>query len=324
MNATGRWQRFKAAIQKTGVNFFVEVPARVSSSMRSFTHSGRIRVAGQLNQTPMQGTLIPVAGGRHRLFVNGGTRSAAKVGLGDVVSNGLRPTKPNEVVAPEDLTAGLHRVPGALDAFNAQPVSRRRELIRFVDDARTPQSRERRIAKTADHILGQRGAPRRATRRNPWASALDVPQVRQSVRQQERISLLPPMESRRSLQRQTCIRSRTIPTRSRIDRDLWTGQDGALPRPSRFYGPCTFRRGNAEARLPRNRFLASPPNRERAVSQGRNDIPERPHSRAADPPAGGAGFGSCRMDQRGLCRRLSATPTSERIDSLSARYALKS
>ena len=160
MNATGRLQQFKAAIQKTGVNFFVEVPARVSSSMRSFTHSGRIRVAGQLNQTPMQGTLIPVAGGRHRLFVNGGTRSAAKVGLGDVVSIELRPTKPNEVVAPEDLTAGLHRVPGALDAFNAQPVSRRRELIRYVDGARTPQSRERRIAKTADHILGKEGLPR--------------------------------------------------------------------------------------------------------------------------------------------------------------------
>ena len=159
MNATGRLQRFKAAIQKTGVNFFVEVPARVSSSMRSFAHSGRIRVAGQLNQTPMQGTLIPVAGGRHRLFVNGGTRSVAKVGLDDVVSIELRPTKPNEVVAPEDLTAGLYRVPGALDAFNAQPVSRRRELIRYVDDARTPQSRERRIAKTADHILGKE-APR--------------------------------------------------------------------------------------------------------------------------------------------------------------------
>src|SRR5262245_57652730 len=103
--------------------------------MKSFARSGRIRVAGQLNRTPMQGTLIPVAGGRHRLFVNGGMRSAAKVGLGDVVSIELRPTKANEVVVPEDLAAELQRVPGALAAYNAQRVSRRRELIRYVDDA---------------------------------------------------------------------------------------------------------------------------------------------------------------------------------------------
>jgi hypothetical protein len=159
MNATGRLQRFQATIQKTGVNFFLAVPKRVSSTMKSFARSGRIRVAGQLNQTPIQGTLIPLAGGRHRLFVNVGTRSAAKVGLGDVVSIELRPTKANEVVVPEDLVEGLQRVPGALAAYNAQPVSRRRELIRYVDDARTPQSRERRITKTVDHILGKEASP---------------------------------------------------------------------------------------------------------------------------------------------------------------------
>jgi Bacteriocin-protection, YdeI or OmpD-Associated/Domain of unknown function (DUF5655)/Domain of unknown function (DUF1905) len=159
MNATGGLQRFQAKLQKTGVNLFVEVPARVSSAMEGFAHSGRIRVAGQLNTTPMQGTLVPVAGGRHRLFVNGGMRSAAKVGLGDLVSIELRPTKPNEIVVPDDLATGLRRVPGALAAFNAQPVSRRRELIRYIVDARTPQSRERRIAKTADHILGKEAPP---------------------------------------------------------------------------------------------------------------------------------------------------------------------
>jgi hypothetical protein len=156
MNAASR---FQATLQKTGVNFFVDVPARVVSTMKSFARSGRIRVAGRLNDTPMQGTLIPVAGGRHRLFVNGGRRSAAKVRLGDLVSFELRATKPNETVVPEDLAAGLRCVTGALDAFNAQPVSRRRELIRYVDDARTAQSRERRIAKTADHILGKEAPP---------------------------------------------------------------------------------------------------------------------------------------------------------------------
>ncbi len=159
--------RFRATIRRQGPNPYVDVPERVSRAFEPYGRDGRISVLGALNGRPMRTTLIPQGRGRHRLFVNGGMRAAAGVGVGDTVSFELAAVEVDDVRPPPDVAAGLRRVKGARAAFEALSPSHRRELLRHVDDARTPQTRRRRIAQIAEHALGARtGSSSRSERRS--------------------------------------------------------------------------------------------------------------------------------------------------------------
>ena len=139
------------------------------SASRSLTIPGEgVSVEGRLNEASIRATLVPVGKGRHRLFVNGGMREAAGVAVGDTVSFELLSTAHANVSVPEDLADALDEVDGAREAFEAMSPSHRRELIRYVDDARTPSTRERRIGRTADHALGKPPADRRPSGRPMW------------------------------------------------------------------------------------------------------------------------------------------------------------
>ena len=162
-------QRFQATIYKQGPNPYVHVPDRISQAFARQARAGRISVEGKLNDTPFRATLIPVGKGRHQLYVNGGMRSAAGVGVGDAVSFELRATRPDTVRPPADVTAALQRVSAAKAAFDALPPSHRRELLRYIDDARTPKTRQRYIQKSIDHVLGkQTPAAQRRPDRPLW------------------------------------------------------------------------------------------------------------------------------------------------------------
>jgi hypothetical protein len=145
-------------IQRLGPNPYVDVPARLSRAFAPHARAGRIAVRGTLNATPFRATLIPARRGRHRLFVNGGLRAAAGVAVGDTVFVSLRPTRPDAVPLPRDLASALRREPGAGAAFGALSAAYRLQLLRHVDDARTPATRRRRIAEVTAHAL-ERGAP---------------------------------------------------------------------------------------------------------------------------------------------------------------------
>ncbi len=71
---------FSARIYKVGINPCVAVPARVSEA---FNRRGYIRVRGTVNRFAIRSTLVPIRGGRHRLYINGTTRDGAHVVVGD-------------------------------------------------------------------------------------------------------------------------------------------------------------------------------------------------------------------------------------------------
>ena len=148
-------QRFTAMIYKQGTNPYVDVPVRVSRAFADHARAGRIIVEGKLDEASVRATLVPVGKGRHRLYVNGGMRSAARVGVGDTVAFELQATAFDAVGRPADVIAALHQVEGAEAAFAALSPSHRRELLRYVDDVRTVQTRRRRIQRTVEHALGR-------------------------------------------------------------------------------------------------------------------------------------------------------------------------
>jgi hypothetical protein len=153
-------ERFRARLSRDGPTAFVRVPARVSRAFRDHARAARVRVEGLLNGTPIRGTLVPVASGGHRLFVSLAFRRAASVDVGDTVRFELRPAS-WEIETPDDVARELRRRKGALAAFGALVPSHRRELIRYIDDAKSTEDRRRRIEKAAEHALGR---PCRASR----------------------------------------------------------------------------------------------------------------------------------------------------------------
>lgn len=168
--ASAPFQRFRATVHRHAVNPYVDIPPRVTRALAAHARSGRIRMEALLNRTSIRGTLVPVrdtGGPTHRLYLNGGMRAAAAVGVGDRVSLAIRAVGPDQVSVPFDLRTALRRDTKVRAAFDALSASHRRELIRFIDDARTPAARGRRILETIEHVKGGGETPARPARPAP-------------------------------------------------------------------------------------------------------------------------------------------------------------
>jgi hypothetical protein len=151
---TRRPLRFRAVVEKDGVNPFVRIPERVRAACAPFAERGRVRVTTRVAGQEAQGTLIPDRDGSQRLYMNGGIRARAGIGVGDRVAVELRPLRADEVGVPADLTRALAkaRLRGRFDALG---VTLRRELVRSVEDARSEQNRTARIERTLAHLRGE-------------------------------------------------------------------------------------------------------------------------------------------------------------------------
>jgi hypothetical protein len=142
---------FTATIYKLGTNPCVDVPERVS---KAFGRRGSVPVEATLHEHTFRVTLVPRGGGQHRLLINGEMRKAAGVDTGDTVHIALRiDTKPRDISVPEDLREALRAVSGAGKAFDGLAPSHRKELLRWVLDAKRPETRARRIRRVIERVL---------------------------------------------------------------------------------------------------------------------------------------------------------------------------
>ena len=85
--------------------------------------------------------------------VSAKVREAAGVAGGDEVDVTLSlDTEPREVVVPSDLTEALAREPEAARAFDALSYSRKRFYVDPIEEAKTPETRLRRIQKAVEAL----------------------------------------------------------------------------------------------------------------------------------------------------------------------------
>jgi Bacteriocin-protection, YdeI or OmpD-Associated/Domain of unknown function (DUF1905) len=92
-------------------------------------------------------------GGRYLLPLSAENRTAAGVAAGDEVDVRVElDTAPREVAVPEDLAAALAAadVRAAFDALN---FTQRKEHARTVEEAKKPETRQRRIEKVVGSLL---------------------------------------------------------------------------------------------------------------------------------------------------------------------------
>jgi hypothetical protein len=90
---------------------------------------------------------VQTYGGEFLLPFSATDREAAGVKAGDQVQVTLDlDLEPRTIEVPAALTAALAQQPGAMEAFAALAYSKRKEFVRQVNEARTQETRDRRIA----------------------------------------------------------------------------------------------------------------------------------------------------------------------------------
>src|SRR5262245_19278218 len=91
---------------------------------------------------------VAVMGGAFMVGVSAENRALTGVKGGDEVDVTLElDTEPRIYELPDDLAKALAGKPGATEAFHASAPPKRKEFVRQVNDAKTQETRERRIAK---------------------------------------------------------------------------------------------------------------------------------------------------------------------------------
>jgi len=96
---------------------------------------------------------VAVMGGEFMVGVAAEHRVAAGVAAGEEVDVDLElDTEPREVAVPADLATALNQEPDARRLFEGLSYSNRRRVVLSVEDAKTPETRRRRIDKAVDTL----------------------------------------------------------------------------------------------------------------------------------------------------------------------------
>ncbi|WP_138755659.1 YdeI/OmpD-associated family protein [Paenibacillus sinopodophylli] len=92
---------------------------------------------------------VAVMGGRYMIPLSAEHRKGAGVAAGDEVEIDIQlDTEPREIVVPVDLASALEAEAAAGTFFASLSYSNKRRLVLAIEDAKTAETRQRRIEKT--------------------------------------------------------------------------------------------------------------------------------------------------------------------------------
>lgn len=142
---------FKAKIYKTGINWCVDVPARISKKL--VAEKGYIRIRGEINHFAFKQTLVPVRNAPYRLFVNGIMMKGGKTALGKVAAFVIEQNDEDPIKAypmPALLKQQLDRNKLAAEFDNLIP-SRKKDILRYLNQIKTEET----LIKNVDKVIAQ-------------------------------------------------------------------------------------------------------------------------------------------------------------------------
>ncbi len=110
---------------------------KVVITLNGYTYRSTVAVMGDVFMIPLSQ--------EHRIGagITGGDEVAVTLALD---------TEPRTVEIPDDLMQALSAQAGLLDKFNRASYSVQKEFVRQVTDAKTPETREKRIAKVIEKL----------------------------------------------------------------------------------------------------------------------------------------------------------------------------
>ncbi|MCB1603940.1 MAG: YdeI/OmpD-associated family protein [Gammaproteobacteria bacterium] len=125
----------------------VRVPMKITNSLGT---RGPVLVNASVNNSELfQVSLFPVGGGKHYIRIKAKIRKLTKTKSGDRVKLDFVVLDPNDVDVPDELL-DLLETEGMIDAFMDIPPGKRNYLIRRIQEAVKPATREKRICEALD------------------------------------------------------------------------------------------------------------------------------------------------------------------------------
>jgi uncharacterized protein YdeI (YjbR/CyaY-like superfamily) len=133
----------------SGTLTFISVPKEV---MAKLTTRKRLPVKIRINQYEYRSTIAPM-GGEYVIPVRKEVREAAGVSGGDAITVSLEPDlQPRIVSVPDDLARSLRTHQGAKAAFEAMSYTHRKEYVQWIEGAKRPETRAKRVAQAVDRL----------------------------------------------------------------------------------------------------------------------------------------------------------------------------
>jgi len=133
------------------------LPAEVAASFRTAEQSGRVRkripVCGTLAGQPFRGSVYLRPSGEWEFITGLELRGRAHVGIGDAVAVEMSVDAETRAIAPPaDLAAALAETPGLTERWQSRPWSDQREFLLWIDSAKRPETRDKRIRQVAESL----------------------------------------------------------------------------------------------------------------------------------------------------------------------------
>ncbi|MGN6395641.1 MAG: YdeI/OmpD-associated family protein [Mucilaginibacter sp.] len=138
--------------EKTGWQY-VNVPADIAQELKPGNKKS-FRVRGMLDALPVAGiALLPMGGGDFILVLKAALRKALRKNKGAMLKVTIEEDTDFKIEMPEDLKECLEFEEGAMDTFNAMPGSHRNYFIKWINEAKTEETRAKRIVNTINAML---------------------------------------------------------------------------------------------------------------------------------------------------------------------------
>jgi len=142
----GRKLSFEAELENwaEGMDYCaVPVPAEITEALGT---TGPVLVLACVNESePFQVSLFPVGGGQHYIRIKAKVRQETNTKTGDLVRVRMTVLDRASVTIPEDLLRAL-QAEAVVEAFKSLPPGKQNFMIRRIDEAAKPQTREKRIS----------------------------------------------------------------------------------------------------------------------------------------------------------------------------------
>lgn len=144
--------KFKARIYKSGINWCVDVPVKITSQLE--VSRGYIRIKGKINGFVFSTTLIPVRKSPYRLFVNGIMMKGGQTAVGKVAYFEIEQDRrkfDESYSFPAKLKNEL-RKHGLMKAFSAQTDSRKKDILKYLSNIKTEATLTKNIVKVVAQL----------------------------------------------------------------------------------------------------------------------------------------------------------------------------
>ena len=154
---TATMKRFEKQGEKTGWTY-IEVPADLAQKLKPGNRK-EFKVKGKLDRHSIyRVSLLPMGGGWFIMAVNAAMRKAIGKRHGAMVKVELIEDK-SEFIFEKDFMECLADEPTALEFFKTLPGSHQRYFSKWIESAKTEQTKAKRIAQSVNGLSKKQGYP---------------------------------------------------------------------------------------------------------------------------------------------------------------------